>query len=792
MGRVTRDGRHLSREGAPFRVKGVTYGGFARRRDGFQFPERRQITADLVEIARAGLNTVRTYTLPPPDLLDTAEEAGLQLIVGLHYHDWRMEPTAGRGATRRIRAAGRESVAKAMDTLAGRESVLAIAIGNEVPVDLVRLHGAGSVEDVLSDLVAEVHAADPAMLATYVNFPTTEFLEVEGQDLACFNIFLEQPAELAKYLAHLQVVSGERPLLVTELGLAGDVHGESAQAESLRWQLREVDEAGCAGATVFSWTDEWAVNDEPVTGWGFGLVTEDRRPKPALTVVSEWAQSRVSDLRDGWPSISVIVCAYNEEPTIEECLASLEATDYPNLEVIVCDDGSTDRTLELARRFPFKVLELEHGGLSRARNAGLEAATGEFVAYLDADAACHPEWPYHLALSFEDGVAVTGGPNIPFDDAGLVERAVALSPGGPVEVLVSPSRAEHVPGCNMAFRKAHLERIGGFNPAYTSAGDDVDVCWKLLDAGEEIGFAAAAQVTHHRRNTVRGYLSQQRGYGRAERMLSGPHRHRFNLLGQARWLGFLYGGSRILPSLFKPVIYSGYAGMAPFQPITRRRAEAAGAWITAHLPLALPFGLLAVPLALSSPWWLAVPAVLTVLAVIYGTAVAVALPVPHREATPVRLRAVVGALHVAQPIARLWGRIRGRPAGPPTLSIPTWTGDRFEWLTSLRAALLSEGCSVSIAEPGVPWDLRIICGPMAIAHLTTAVAWQWEPRYRIDYRVRPIVMLLAVVGVVATVTVSPWFLAPLILAGAPLGVEILHVRRRIHRAIDRTTHASHP
>ena len=291
-------------------------------------------------------------------------------------------------------------------------------------------------------------------------------------------------------------------------------------------QLQLVDEAGCAGATVFSWTDEWGVAGSPGGGLGFRDHDDRSGPKPAAEVVGEWARSAILDVRQTWPLVSVVVCAYNEQRTIERVPRVARGSTYPALEVLVCDDGSTDRTLELVRRFPFRVLELPHGGLSAARNAGLAAARGDIVAYLDADAMCHPDWPFHLAMSLEDeGVVATGGPNLPFADAGLVEHAVAASPGGPVEVLIRDDRAEHVPGCNMAFRAEELRAIGGFDVTYTSAGDDVDVCWKLLDRGGEIAFAPAAQVRHHRRRTVGAYLRQQRGYGRSERMVAAAHPH---------------------------------------------------------------------------------------------------------------------------------------------------------------------------------------------------------------------------------------------------------------------------
>jgi GT2 family glycosyltransferase len=73
-------------------------------------------------------------------------------------------------------------------------------------------------------------------------------------------------------------------------------------------------------------------------------------------------------------------------------------------------------------------------------------------------------------------------------------------------VLLTDDRAEHLPGCNMAFWKDVLEAVGGFDPVYTSAGDDVDLCWKVLDGQWVIGFHPAALVWHHRRAGLRTYL----------------------------------------------------------------------------------------------------------------------------------------------------------------------------------------------------------------------------------------------------------------------------------------------
>jgi glycosyltransferase involved in cell wall biosynthesis len=788
-GRVRRDGSFLAVGTRPYRVKGVTYGTFAARSDGDLFPEPACLGRDLSAISTLGLNTVRTYTRPSEDLLEAAAANGLRVIAGVHFDDWRQESNPGPAAQARVLDAGRRAVEEAMRVCAGRPEVLAVAVGNEVPADIVRLHGAGAVEEVLGMLIEEVHLADAGTLATYCNYPTTEYLSPPGQDIACFNVFLESRERFRAYLGHLQAVSGQLPLVLTELGLGSVLHGEQAQAESLDWQLRAVDEAGCAGATVFSWTDEWVVAGSPVEGWGFGICDGQRCLKPAAEVAGRWARQDLEQIRTAWPRISVVVAAYNAESVIDECLASLAACTYPDLDVIVCDDGSTDATRERVRGYSFRLLELQHGGLSAARNQGIAAARGEIVAFLDADARCHREWPFHLALAFEDeAVKAAGGPNLPVPEAGFVERAVALAPGNPVEVLISDTRAEHVPGCNMAFRRSALEAVGGFDAVYTVAGDDVDVCWKLLDRGEQIAFSPAAQVFHHRRPSVAGYLRQQIGYGKSERMVYHRHRHRFNRLGQARWSGFIYGYPRLLPRLLRPVVYHGPLGLAPFQGVVSRPGETLAAYVSALLPLGVPVAAAGLVLALLSPLWLAAPALVGAATVLYAASVALAIRPAPTEPRPWSLRLLVAGLFVVQPLARAWGRLRGGTPDPlPEHSPPSWTGDRAAWLFEMERELTRRRCGVRRGSSDADWDLLASVGPLVQCRITTAVAWRWRPFHRSAFRPRLGAVPAAALPVLLLAAHHPLGMIALALLAGAVTLETVLLWTRVRAAINRTT-----
>src|SRR5262249_27178149 len=174
---------------------------------------------------------------------------------------------------------------------------------------------------------------------------------------------------------------------------------------------------------------------------------------------------------------------------------------------ILVNDGSKDRTGEIARSFAsVRVVDTPNAGLSAARNVGLAEATGEIVAYTDADTRVDPDWLTFLVQPFMTSeVVASGGPNVVPPDDPPMAQCIARAPGGPTHVLLDDRLAEHVPGCNMAFRRDALLAIGGFNPIYLRAGDDVDVCWRLQSRRWEGGVAPVGVGGHHPPSALPGY-----------------------------------------------------------------------------------------------------------------------------------------------------------------------------------------------------------------------------------------------------------------------------------------------
>jgi glycosyltransferase involved in cell wall biosynthesis len=636
-------------------IKGVTYGPFPKGSHGAQFPEYTVVDNDFALMAEAGINTVRVFTVPPVWLLDAAEQAGLKLLVGLPWsqHIAFLDSVVTQDQIQEMVIAGVRECRR-------HPAIFAYLVGNEIPPDIIRWHGAEQVRRFLRSLVDCVKAEHPEALVSYANYPSTEYLTVDFTDFVCFNVYLHDQPTFRRYIARLHNVAVDQPLVLTEFGVDSFGEGEEGQRRILSWQVHTAFETGAAGTFIFAWTDEWFTGGQSIENWAFGLVDRDRRPKPSLDEVVRQYNGILPPLLQNYPRVSVVVCAYNAERTIDQCLASLAVLNYPDYEVIVVNDGSRDRTREIAKSYDYcRIIDQPNKGLSVARNVGAEAAMGEVIAYTDSDCVADADWLTYLVAKMEaSNLVACGGPNFPPPEDSLVPAAVAVAPGGPTHVLLSDETAEHIAGCNMAFRRKELLQLGGFDPVYRAAGDDVDICWRFQDAGYTIGFSPAAVVWHFRRNTVAAYCKQQRGYGKAEALVYSKHPSRFNLFGQAKWLGRIYLDlSTSLLLSRRPVIYSGAFGRGLFQTLYEPPSS-----LAAYLPLSFEWSAMALPLALAGIlgrgwlWLLAVPIVVTWVMCITGARRA---SIDKRFAG-IKARGLVALLIYLGPLLRGWERLKWR------------------------------------------------------------------------------------------------------------------------------------
>ncbi|UGS35714.1 hypothetical protein DSM104329_02109 [Capillimicrobium parvum] len=769
-GRPRVDGKFLSAGGRRLWLRGATYGTFATGEDGRDYGSPAQVAADLDAMAASGLNTLRTYSVPPRWLLDQAFERGIWVLVGLPWEQ-HIAFLDERGRADSIEA----RVGSGVRECRAHPAVLAFAIGNEIPASIVRWYGRRRIEGFLRRLQQAVKDEDPEALVTYVNFPSTEYLQLGFLDFVAFNVYLEDEAGLDAYLFRLQSVAGERPLVMAEIGLDSRRNGTRRQAQVLSRQLRSAFRAGCAGAVVFSWTDEWHRGGQEILDWDFGVTDRQRRAKPALSAIRDaFAQVPLEPSSD-LPRVSVVVCTHNGAATLDDCLRALAELDYPDYEVIVVDDGSTDASAQIAARHPVRLISTINHGLSAARNEGWRAATGEIVAYTDDDAEPDPHWLGYLVAGFAAGdFAAVGGPNVPPPGDGDVAACVANAPGGPVHVLLSDRVAEHIPGCNMAFRREWLEAIGGFDAQFRVAGDDVDVCWRIQEHGGTLGFHPSALVWHHRRATVRRFWRQQRGYGRAEALLERKWPEKYNVAGQLGWGGRLYGRG-LLAGLNRSRVYYGVWGSGAFQPSVAVRPNhlfllaATPEWYLVLLALGATAGLgrFWPPLLLALPLLVAGIGLLLAHAVV-GAAGAdfrsLELPTRGRR----RRRALTALLYLLGPAARLHGRLahglapwrRPKLGGcglPRRRRVQLWLE---EWRSPedrvgrIEEDLRAAGARVRRGGAFDRWDLEITAGALGGVRMRAAVEEHGQGRQQLLTRSWPYVPRIVAGSVTALVALA--------------------------------------
>ncbi|HZM04547.1 MAG TPA: glycosyltransferase [Candidatus Saccharimonadales bacterium] len=659
--RPTVSGKFFRLNHGKFYAKGVTYGPFAPNSDGDPFASRPQTVRDFDLIRLLGANLLRVYHVPPRWVLDMAEGYRLKVLIDIPWSKhvcFLDSPALQEEACRAVR--------QAVQNCARHPAVFAYSVVNELPPDIVRWSGARAVENFLDELVQVAKSVDPECLCTFGNYPPTEFLHPQNIDFYCFNVYLHQQRPFENYLARLQMLADAKPLILGEIGFDSLSEGEAAKCAMLDWQIESAFRAGLAGAVVYSFTDDWHKDGRNILDWNFGLTTRERQPKESFAVAQrKFAAAPYFPLPRA-PRVSVVLACYNGGRTLQPCLDSLTHLNYPSYEVIVVDDGSTDITAQVSSLYKsFRYIRQTHQGLSVARNAGIFAAEGEIIAFTDADCRADEDWLYYVVADLlKDSFVGVGGHNFLPPDDSAVAAAVMVSPGGPAHVMLTDRVAEHIPGCNMAFYKWALLEVGGFDPIFHRAGDDVDICWRLQQRGFAIGFSPPGFVWHYRRSTVQAYLGQQSGYGEAETMLVRRHPEYFNTFGGSIWQGRIYAASKFGLTIRRPIIYHGLFATGFFQSVYCADPATGLMFCTSleyHALVNLPLLALSVPFRDLLPF--AVTSIMISLGVCVAAAVQADLP---RNKRRVWSRPLVALLFFLQPIVRGWARYQGRLNLAPT------------------------------------------------------------------------------------------------------------------------------
>ena len=205
--------------------------------------------------------------------------------------------------------------------------------------------------------------------------------------------------------------------------------------------------------------------------------------------------------------VSVIIPAFNEERMLGGCLSSLSELDWPKqaMEIIVADNGSTDRTREVARAMNATVLKDPDATVAGLRNLGARNANGDILAFVDADCTVEKNWLKAAETYFDDDRTVAWGnpPEIP-ETATWVQQAWYLLRRKSADV----ETAEWLESMNLFVKKEDFLRIGGFNSELVTC-EDVDLCYRLSSLGRIVSDRSIRMVHLGEAATLRRFAKKE-------------------------------------------------------------------------------------------------------------------------------------------------------------------------------------------------------------------------------------------------------------------------------------------
>ncbi|MFA4989829.1 MAG: glycosyltransferase [Candidatus Omnitrophota bacterium] len=206
--------------------------------------------------------------------------------------------------------------------------------------------------------------------------------------------------------------------------------------------------------------------------------------------------------------VSLYIPCFNAEKTIRECLDGVMQQSYPIDEILIIDDGSQDKTVDIVSQYPVKIIRNgKNKGLAASRNTSFRQARNEFVAALDADCLAHSDWLKQLMDCFEDeDIAGAGGTLVEkyTDSAADRWRALHMSQEWGKELIENPP---FLYGSNTVFRKSILQSISMYNELFRNNYEDVNLSFALYAQGFRLIYNPKSVVEHLRKDTLTSVLS---------------------------------------------------------------------------------------------------------------------------------------------------------------------------------------------------------------------------------------------------------------------------------------------
>jgi glycosyltransferase involved in cell wall biosynthesis len=230
------------------------------------------------------------------------------------------------------------------------------------------------------------------------------------------------------------------------------------------------------------------------------------------------------------PFVSIVLAAKNASGTIGKCLASLQSLQYSDFEIIVVNDGSSDDTALILKSYPgIKNITTAGVGRSLARNLGVQAAKGDFIAFTDADCIVDRNWLNALLEEFisDDSGAVGGIQRSPADETWFGKKVHRFLSAcsfftNYVQSFPGPREVTHNPSCNVMYRKSAFDKVRGFSTDL-QAGEDPELDYRLRCEGYRLHFNPRAIVYHYRVKTLERFWAMMHLYGCAQSELVKKH-----------------------------------------------------------------------------------------------------------------------------------------------------------------------------------------------------------------------------------------------------------------------------